>query len=159
MCIRDRTCARCRSPAAAGDRHRAQVHRQRHGQRPRRSRRRQIRAAAESKRSSDCSSCDGRHQQHLSSTISRRNHINIGHISCLTGRLRRVNFAEQLTQTDGDAAHSLHKFGISSELRHIASHRIDLGGELGSISDRLLCLLYTSPSPRDATLSRMPSSA
>ena len=29
-----------------------------------------------------------------------------------------------------------------------------------SISDQLLdCLLYTSPSPRDATLSRMPSSA
>ena len=28
---------------------------------------------------------------------------------------------------------------------------------LGAISDR--CLLYTSPSPRDATLSRMPSSA
>ena len=25
--------------------------------------------------------------------------------------------------------------------------------------DHMLCLLYTSPSPRDATLSRMPSSA
>ena len=25
--------------------------------------------------------------------------------------------------------------------------------------DRYICLLYTSPSPRDATLSRMPSSA
>ena len=33
-------------------------------------------------------------------------------------------------------------------------------GKLGSIVDRLeRCLLYTSPSPRDATLSRMPSSA
>ena len=28
----------------------------------------------------------------------------------------------------------------------------------GSVKDRA-CLLYTSPSPRDATLSRMPSSA
>ena len=28
-----------------------------------------------------------------------------------------------------------------------------------SIDDRVDCLLYTSPSPRDATLSRMPSSA
>ena len=34
---------------------------------------------------------------------------------------------------------------------------IDLGdGELALIG---ICLLYTSPSPRDATLSRMPSSA
>ena len=31
----------------------------------------------------------------------------------------------------------------------------DFGGEV----ERVLCLLYTSPSPRDATLSRMPSSA
>ena len=46
---------------AAGDRHRTQGHRQRPGQRPRRSRRRQIRAAAQGQRSSDCSSCDGRH--------------------------------------------------------------------------------------------------
>ena len=28
-----------------------------------------------------------------------------------------------------------------------------------SIREHILCLLYTSPSPRDATLSRMPSSA
>ena len=30
---------------------------------------------------------------------------------------------------------------------------------IGSPDDYILCLLYTSPSPRDATLSRMPSSA
>ena len=30
--------------------------------------------------------------------------------------------------------------------------------ELDSVN-KLICLLYTSPSPRDATLSRMPSSA
>ena len=35
-----------------------------------------------------------------------------------------------------------------------------LGHELaGALSFRGVCLLYTSPSPRDATLSRMPSSA
>ena len=34
------------------------------------------------------------------------------------------------------------------------------GGVLNAINTRLdACLLYTSPSPRDATLSRMPSSA
>ena len=31
--------------------------------------------------------------------------------------------------------------------------------ENGEMAGYLLCLLYTSPSPRDATLSRMPSSA
>mgnify|MGYP003312792841 CR=1 FL=1 len=30
---------------------------------------------------------------------------------------------------------------------------------IGSLDDWSVCLLYTSPSPRDATLSRMPSSA
>ena len=34
-----------------------------------------------------------------------------------------------------------------------------LSGELVRIRDVEGCLLYTSPSPRDATLSRMPSSA
>ena len=31
--------------------------------------------------------------------------------------------------------------------------------EVCGFNDWLICLLYTSPSPRDATLSRMPSSA
>ena len=30
---------------------------------------------------------------------------------------------------------------------------------LGALAGMMICLLYTSPSPRDATLSRMPSSA
>ena len=34
-----------------------------------------------------------------------------------------------------------------------------LGTQLPQISKLIPCLLYTSPSPRDATLSRMPSSA
>ena len=40
-------------------------------------------------------------------------------------------------------------------LRGVAGNDTAFGGE-GNDS---LCLLYTSPSPRDATLSRMPSSA
>ena len=36
---------------------------------------------------------------------------------------------------------------------------IDLRNALAEIGQPLICLLYTSPSPRDATLSRMPSSA
>ena len=34
-----------------------------------------------------------------------------------------------------------------------------LMSSLRQVGDVILCLLYTSPSPRDATLSRMPSSA
>ena len=33
------------------------------------------------------------------------------------------------------------------------------GYELGKHPDKIICLLYTSPSPRDRTRSRMPSSA
>ena len=57
----------------------------------------------------------------------------------------------------------------ASELRYLATHewgRIDEEGILTvGISEHAqdllgdICLLYTSPSPRDATLSRMPSSA
>ena len=38
---------------------------------------------------------------------------------------------------------------LNSEIFHLIS----------SVDDPQVCLLYTSPSPRDATLSRMPSSA
>ena len=37
--------------------------------------------------------------------------------------------------------------------------RIDRQTKRVSIINYYICLLYTSPSPRDATLSRMPSSA
>ena len=37
--------------------------------------------------------------------------------------------------------------------------RIFTGGAVPDGADHIVCLLYTSPSPRDATLSRMPSSA
>ena len=53
------------------------------------------------------------------------------------------------------------KFEISPELKiHPAVVMCEL--VIGSVVGLLLyipCLLYTSPSPRDATLSRMPSSA
>ena len=40
-----------------------------------------------------------------------------------------------------------------------SGHAIALGAFLLCCADYRICLLYTSPSPRDATLSRMPSSA
>ena len=54
---------------------------------------------------------------------------------------------------------------------HVDDHQIDpnkggneimdpsLKTDQGSAANDIVCLLYTSPSPRDATLSRMPSSA
>ena len=36
---------------------------------------------------------------------------------------------------------------------------LEVSGGAETIAKSLICLLYTSPSPRDATLSRMPSSA
>ena len=52
----------------------------------------------------------------------------------------------------------------SSSLRSsVVSHAKTLGYEVASVraakAEVNVCLLYTSPSPRDATLSRMPSSA
>ena len=42
--------------------------------------------------------------------------------------------------------------------RHFSDDRAVIGG-IGSIGEYKVCLLYTSPSPRDGLLSRMPSSA
>ena len=53
--------------------------------------------------------------------------------------------------------------GMSLGLLRISRHRKFLSAEVNSINLAVEalggCLLYTSPSPRDATLSRMPSSA
>ena len=40
-----------------------------------------------------------------------------------------------------------------------AVNTLTMSGELDAGGKKETCLLYTSPSPRDATLSRMPSSA
>ena len=47
--------------------------------------------------------------------------------------------------------------GISTEVVQTYSYRLAFG--FLQMSKSMTCLLYTSPSPRDATLSRMPSSA
>ena len=52
--------------------------------------------------------------------------------------------------SNGEALRDLEIVGRAAE---------DAGDEEGGDSLSLCCLLYTSPSPRDATLSRMPSSA
>ena len=51
-------------------------------------------------------------------------------------------------------------FTATNELGDIKYNCFKLGCTVGGIHGTdMTCLLYTSPSPRDATLSRMPSSA
>ena len=40
-----------------------------------------------------------------------------------------------------------------------AGHNVTVYNRTGAKADKWICLLYTSPSPRDGLLSRMPSSA
>ena len=48
--------------------------------------------------------------------------------------------------------------GFNGEINYNDDGTINLNGNILE-EDLRVCLLYTSPSPRDATLSRMPSSA
>ena len=48
----------------------------------------------------------------------------------------------------------------AKQQQHLAEARKEMGlGPDDMLKRHICCLLYTSPSPRDATLSRMPSSA
>ena len=63
-----------------------------------------------------------------------------------TGQVQTANFADNAIHTEQIASGAI----TSAKL---ASSAVNLAG------NTVTCLLYTSPSPRDATLSRMPSSA
>ena len=54
---------------------------------------------------------------------------------------------------------SVAEFDIALAAPEVEVLSADLGEELVTELEAITCLLYTSPSPRDATLSRMPSSA
>ena len=71
---------------------------------------------------------------------------------------------ENLGWAEQNARQSLlHDFTNPDNWRILAKVKVILADEVGLralLSDLFsVCLLYTSPSPRDATLSRMPSSA
>ena len=53
----------------------------------------------------------------------------------------------------------LRLFNEVGVLNRVTQKISDLGGNIGAIDIVRPCLLYTSPSPRDGLLSRMPSSA
>ena len=60
--------------------------------------------------------------------------------------------AEDLRKLGVDVTTCVADVRIQADMQALAAHAITEHGSLD-------CLLYTSPSPRDATLSRMPSSA
>ena len=73
---------------------------------------------------------------------------------------------EHQTSSRGDREHSHAPVleGDDEEEEREAHEATEMGGSSGSSRDRggddnSICLLYTSPSPRDRTRSRMPSSA
>ena len=71
-------------------------------------------------------------------------------------------FAEIITSAGGSIKKREH-WGLRSLAYRIKKNRkghyVMFNMETGPEALREYCLLYTSPSPRDATLSRMPSSA
>ena len=51
------------------------------------------------------------------------------------------------------------RLGLVHELRPMQCYLMPDETALRELSEGVICLLYTSPSPRDRSLSRMPSSA
>ena len=72
----------------------------------------------------------------------------------------RINMAHGSRESHTQAVKDIRQASEETELP--AGILVDLAGpkiRLGQLTQNPFCLLYTSPSPRDATLSRMPSSA
>ena len=65
----------------------------------------------------------------------------------LRGDVNSIRIGNRVNIQDGSVLHTLYQ-----------KSTIEIGDDV-SIGHNVTCLLYTSPSPRDATLSRMPSSA
>ena len=61
--------------------------------------------------------------------------------------LQTIIFSQNITMVDPSNNIGIDKWGIVND------------GVMGGISQSNICLLYTSPSPRDKRQSRMPSSA
>ena len=109
--------------------------------------------------------------------VRTKPHVNIGTIghvdhgkttltAAITTVLAKEGLAEAKDYAGIDAAPEEKERGITintahveyeTEKRHYA--HMDAPGHADYIKNMITCLLYTSPSPRDRTRSRMPSSA
>ena len=75
---------------------------------------------------------------------------------------RRTSLGEDFTASKAPAAATAMAATIATESHTITDDQVAaFAAEIGTGLEAYveICLLYTSPSPRDATLSRMPSSA
>ena len=66
---------------------------------------------------------------------------------------------KEITNLDIIVLYSSYNLSINESLLNGYLNELDAIKFKGKIAIIKVCLLYTSPSPRDATLSRMPSSA
>ena len=80
-------------------------------------------------------------------------HISTG--NTLRGVIRVYNVAQDTQFCPGGDTGTSYMYEISRQ--QVAGGNV--AGAAGWVDEVMDCLLYTSPSPRDATLSRMPSSA
>ena len=88
----------------------------------------------------------------------------IGYCRTQVAPRRPVRIGELATQLDAQAVESQSMAERAGHLRVELDVHVEDGEKVPADSDVIreeseACLLYTSPSPRDATLSRMPSSA
>ena len=73
-------------------------------------------------------------------------------------KVRREKLSE--LQTEGRDPFQITKYDQDTHSADIKDNYAEYDGKEVSIAGRIMsCLLYTSPSPRDSTSSRMPSSA
>ena len=103
---------------------------------------------------SDCSSQPLMAEKRFAPPVLRRR------LSCCAGLALCVLALVTLWADEGRVqrvALPAEDFGTGVSLAH--EHVMDAGARDLMAADVAACLLYTSPSPRDATLSRMPSSA
>ena len=91
----------------------------------------------------------------IQSKSPRRNNFNWKQISVIAIVLGVAAF--QYIQSQRNTGNQ--NVGQNGGNAQVLPNEIDLDGQLKKGQASKSCLLYTSPSPRDATLSRMPSSA
>ena len=86
--------------------------------------------------------------------------LEIDHMSSISNNGSMINIVDKLVLTDGVLNTNANLTLLSSPIKTAYLDKVTNGSVNGGITvQRWVCLLYTSPSPRDKRQSRMPSSA